>query len=310
MPARNPKRTSSSTASVRAQLDALRALDADPAGQRELAISYVTHSRNMEVLKPALRVLQDELDPELRPVLHQKYAWCERAPEKNDSGGIVRAAIIRALQPIVNDEDLPLLERALASYQHVGMYEVAAELRAAALNALADLEPELASYHAARFLRDPDNSNSGEPALSAVRLLAAQQQLVPLFGLAAWPGGGAAAPAWLTSSSEVLAEALRNLVDLPASLVPLLIAQYRESEDEQVLLGLHDLLLAHPARSQWRDEIEHFLRHTTKLDLYGIVVTQIVVTRDDELIALLRELAAEERDRTRYELLQHALEHA
>jgi hypothetical protein len=257
-----------------------------------------------------LRILQDELDPELRPVLHEKYAWFERAPEKNDSGGIVRAAIIRALQPIVHYDDLPILQRALISYQMVGMYEVCAELRVAGLNALADLEPELASFHAARFLRDPDNSNSGEPALSAVRLLAAQQQLVPLFGLAAWPGGGSASPAWLTSNSEVLGEALRSLVDLPASLVPLLIEQYRESQDEQVLLGLYDLLLAHPARAQWRDEIERFLRQTRMLDLYGLVVTQIVATRDEPLIALLRSLAADERDRTRYELLRHALEHA
>nr|MBA3378815.1 hypothetical protein [Chloroflexia bacterium] len=66
----------------------------------------------------------------------------------------------------------------------------------------------------------------------------------------------------------------------------------------------------HPARAQWRYVIEDFLRSTRLMDLYALVVTQIVVTRDETLIAMLREMAAERTDRVRYELLQHALEHA
>jgi len=310
MPSRSSKGKRSPAASAKAQLDALRALEDDPEAQAALALDYVAQSRDLEVLRPALDVIRVQADPAVRPVLHEKYAWCEANPERNDSGGFTRAAIIRALQPIVNDDDLPLLQRALLSYGWVGMYEVCAEVRATALNALADLDPDLSTFYAARFLRDPHNSNSGEPALSAVRLLAAQGQLAPLFGYAAFPPTPGEGPAWLQGTSEIAGEALRNLAGLPASLVPLLIEAYRKSEDEQLLLGLYDLLLAHPARAQWRPVIEEFLRTTRYLDLYGLVVTQIVVTRDEELIAMLREMAAEERDRTRYDLLQHALEHA
>lgn len=310
MPPRNAKTQRSSSPSPKALLDALRALEHDPDTQAALALDYVASSKDLEVLRPALDIIRANGDPAARPVLHEKYAWCEANPERNDSGGFVRAAIIGALQPIITDDDLPLLERALLSYGWVGMYEVCAGVRATALNALADLDPELATFYAARFLRDPHNSNSGEPALSAVRLLAAQGQLPPLFGYAAFPPSPGDSPAWLQGTSEVAAEALRNLTGLPASLVPLLIEAYVKSDDEQLLLGLYDLLLGHPARARWRLVIEGFLRSTRHMDLYGLIVTQIVVTRDEELIAMLREMAADAPDRVRHELLQHALEHA
>jgi hypothetical protein len=300
MDARDAKGRRTANAGIKAQIDALNALAGDPVAQGELAVSYVTKSKNMELLRPALNVLQARLDPALRPLLHDKYHWCAAVPERNDSGGVVRAAIIRALQPIIHQDDLPILRQGLVSYQMVGMYEVTAELRVAALIALNDLDPDLAALFAARFLNDPRNSNSGEPALTAIRLLAAQQDVATLFGFAAWPNAGA----------QETAEALRSLVDLPASMVPFLIEQYHEREDEQILLGLFDLLLAHPARAQWHDTIEDFLRTTRLLDLYALIVTQIVASRDESLIRMLRELAAGERDRIRYELLQNALEHA
>src|SRR5680860_964633 len=224
MPAREPKSKKSADAGVKSQLDALAALDHDPDDQVELAITYVRQSTNMEIVRPALKVLQAREDPALRPLLHETYDRCERSPIRDDSGGVVRAAIVRALQPIIHVDDLPLLQRALISYQMVGLYEVAAELRAVALVALNDLDPDLAALYAARFLHDPQNSNSGEPALTAIRLLAAQQQVATLFGFAVWPKAG----------SELIAETLRNLVDLPTSMVPFLIGRYHESDDAPV----------------------------------------------------------------------------
>lgn len=268
------------------QIADLQALADDPERQRTAAMELVRKSRHPDIVRVGLKVLRDAEDPSLRPFLHQKYDWCDGSPERNDSGGIIRAAIIRTLQPIIHGDDLPILQRALASYQMLGLYELCAELRTAALLALNDLDPDLAALYAARFLTDPSNSNSGEPALSSVRLLAAQRELPSLVSIASWGSG----------NSEVVAEALRNLTDLPASMVPLLIAQYRESEDEQILLGLFDLLLAHPDRAQWRDEIVHFLRSTSLIDLYGLVTMQIVASRDESLIRTLRDLVDVERD--------------
>ena len=295
-----PARKATARGEVKAKLDALKALASDPEAQADLAASYLRESKNMEVLRPALTVLQSREDPALRPLLHETYAWASKAPERNDSGGVVRAAVIRALRPIVHIDDQPILREGLVSYQAVGMYDVTAELRVAALVTLNDLDPDLAALHAARFLHDPRNSNSGEPALTSIRLLAAQQATAALIAYAAWPGG----------NGELLGEALRNLTDLPAEMVAFLIAAHGGSDDEQVLLGLYDLLLAHPERARWASVIEGFLRSTRLLDLFGLVATQIVVTRDEALIAMLRRMAGEERDRVRYELLTLALEHA
>lgn len=290
----------SAHAEAKGQIADLMALATQPERQRAAAMDLVRTSRHPDIVRAGLGILREAEDPELRPFLHEKYAWCDAAPERNDSGGIIRAAIVRSLQPIIHGADWPILQRALTTYQMLGLYELCAELRAAALLAANDLDPDLAALYAARFLTDPLNSNSGEPALSAVRLLAAHQELPSLVSVASWGEG----------NPEVTAEALRNLTELPASMVPLLISQYRDSKDEQILLGLFDLLLGHRDRALWRDEIVQFLRSTSLLDLYGLIVMQIVASRDDVLIQTLRDLAEIERDPRRTELLELALEHA
>jgi len=249
-------------------------------------------------VRTAIRIVGDARDPDCRPALHEKFAWCEVKPVERDSGAYLREAIVKALQPIISPEDLPLLQRGLVTYQKDGMYEVCAGLRAASLIALNDVDPELASLYAARFLTDPDNSFSGEPATTAIRVLAAQQNLAPIFGLVSWG----------TSDGETIGEGLRQLTDLPASLLPLLIDRYRESENEHVVLGLWDLLLGHPTRDQWVAELLRFFRTTTLMDLYGIMAIQVVASRSGPMIEAMRELRATEFDRLRQQLLDQALE--
>ncbi len=296
MPRKSPLR---STSRDTARVDLLRLDDLkfDPDAHYALALEYVDRSSNLEVLRRALSIVQAAANPDARPVLHRAF---QRGDARTDSGGFVRAAIIRALRPIVHPDDLPLLEQGLQTYQMVGLYDTAGELRGASLLALNDLDPDRAALYAARFLTDPQNGNSGEPAITALRILAAQQNLAPVFAFASWRQG----------SGDLNGEALRLLVDLPESLVWQLVGVYREREDEQELLGLYDLLVAHPARSHFRSEIEHFLHTTGLLDLYGLVAMQVVVSRDPDLIALLRELESTERDSLRRGLLQQALEHA
>lgn len=271
---------------------------ADRDGQLREAARLMESSRDLDVVRAAIGIIGSAADPAHRAALHRKYTWCEQQPTRRDGSGYIRAAIVRALQPIVQPDDLPLLQRALTTYQMVGVYEVCAELRAAALVAVNDLDPGFATLFSARFLTDPRNSFSGEPARTAIQLLAAQQNLAPIFGLASWG----------EASGEVIGEALRNLTGLPGSLVPLLVERYRESEDEQVLLGLFDLLLDHPTRDAWRDEFGLFFRTTPLVDLYGIIAMQIVASRSEPLIGLLRNLVEVERDPARRDLLDHALE--
>lgn len=281
-----------------AQLRALKAMADDPDAQLGEAVRLMEKSRHLEVVRTAIGLIGNAGDPAMRAALHRKYEWCESQPGQRDGSGYIRAALVRALQPIVQQDDLPLLQRALTSYQMVGMYEVCAELRAAALVTVNDLDPGFAALFGARFLTDPRNSFSGEPARTAIQLLAAQQNLAPIFGLASWGN----------AIGEVIGDALRNLVDLPASLLPLLIERYRESEDEQILLGLFDLLLGHATRDEWTEAFTLFFRTTTLIDLYGIVAMQIVGSRSEVLIGLLKNLSEVERDREKKALLDHALE--
>ena len=287
----NQRRTSES------ELARLR--DANSPGERRTrAIELVERSRDLEVVRAALSVLEAERDPDLRPMLHKKYAWCEGSASKRDSSGFIRAGIVRVLHPIVQTDDDDLLRRALTTYQMQGLYELCAELRAAALRAMNDLDPDTAALFAARFLNDPLTSFSGEPALTAVRVLAAQQKLEAIFALASWAGGNA----------QVLGEALRNLVELRADLVDLLIEKHLDAEDDQITLGLFDLLLGHRDRSRWYELILRYLVMTEDLDVYGILVTSIVAGRDQQLIEALRALAADEREPIKAQQLEHALE--
>lgn len=285
-------------ANARAGIQDLRLLADDPEAQLLLAKQLMKTSRHLDVVRASIGIIGETRDPANREALYEKYAWCEAKPAHNDTSGYIREAIVKALQPIAHPGDLALLQRALTTYQMDGAYEVCAGLRAAALIAVNDVDPGIAAMFAARFLTDPQNSFSGEPATTAIRVLAAQQNLAPVFGLVSWGKG----------NGETIAEGLRNLVGMPASLIPLLIEQYRDSEDEQVVLGLFDLLLGHPTRDEWVQEVMTFFRTTTLMDLYGIIAIQVVASRSGMLIEALRELRATEFDRLRQGMLDQALE--
>jgi hypothetical protein len=118
---------------------------------------------------------------------------------------------------------------------------------------------------------------SGEPAVTAARLLAMRDQLLPLYGLVA--GGG--------STPEVRAECLRGLTGLPVSLVTRLLEQYHDEKDNTVMVGIFDLLLGHVSRAEFAGFIASYLDRTQSIDLYRFVVNSIVASRDPALTALL-----------------------
>jgi hypothetical protein len=291
-----PKRSSRTDA--QAGLRDLISLSDDPQAQYSLAEQLMRSSRHLDVVRTAIGIIGDRRDPASRTTLYEKYEWCQAKPGQHDSGGYIREAIVKALRPIVQPGDLPLLQRALTAYQMDGAYDVCAGLRAAALIAANDVDPAYAALFAARFLTDPQNSFSGEPATTAIRVLAAQQNLAPVFGLVSWG----------TANGETIGEGLRHLVDLPAPLLPLMIERYRDSEDEQVILGLFDLLLGHATREEWVEEIMAFFRTTTLMDLYGVIAIQVVASRSGPLIEALRELRATEFDPLRQGMLDQALD--
>ncbi|NPV09765.1 MAG: hypothetical protein HPY83_17620 [Anaerolineae bacterium] len=229
------------------------------------------------------------------------YHYYASDPYRRDSGAYVRSAILQAWRPLARADDVPLLERALLTYEFPppGRTEGAASLRAAALVTLSDLEPGLAAYHAVRLLADKHNSAmSGEPGVTAARVLASQGEMLPLYACAVAPTG---------VRVEVVSECLRSLVRMPGSLLPALVEQYQRTSDEIVLVGLFDLILGHEDGAKQTPFLLSFLQETHLHDAYRYLVTVIVAGRHAHLLSDLIALARHESDRLKRRALAEAL---
>lgn len=263
----------------------------------EAAVMMLNTARDLEIVRFAIDILRNAEQVQYRDDLLAKYAWCRAQPQRRDGGGFIRSAIIRALIPISSPADTAVFQEAILTYEMDGPIEVCGDLRAAGLIALNDLDPNLASNYAARFLLDPQFTFSGEPITTAIKLLASHDDLAPIFAVVSWGAG----------RSDVIAEGLRNLTRLRDDLLPMLVERFIENEDEQIILGLFELLLGHRTRDSWVTTIESWFRTTTVMDLYGIVALQVVGSRSEVLITMLRELRNNEFDRLRQDMLDQAL---
>jgi hypothetical protein len=284
----------------------LRALADRPAERFALALQIVEKERNAEVVITALKVLQDAEDERARPALLARYEAVDRDGARRDPGGAVRVAVLRALQMVAWPDDAALFARAASTYEF-RFGEVAGDLRAAGLLALSGVDTHLAGFHAVRLLHDAHTSPmSGEPAVTAARVLAGIGQPLPLYAcvvreIARPPEREPDVP------GEVLGECLRGLTSMPATLVPALVTRFRESRDEVILLGLFDLLLEHPARAEFAPTVREFLRTTALLDLYRSLVATLIAGRDPEWQDELHRMAREERHPGKAAVLHEAL---
>ncbi len=251
--------------------------------------------RTPERERKALEVLTGDSRESLRAAFHRHYRHHQALPRRRDPGAHVRAAILRALRPAAGPDDVPLLEEALFTYE----LPPTEGLRGAALVALSEVDPLRAAYHAARLLGDEHTSRmSGEPAVTAARVLASQGQTLPLYAQVLDPAG---------APSEVISECLRNLTGLPASLLPTLVSRYIESRDEFVLVGLFDLIAGHQSAPEYADTLADFLRDTRLHDAYRYLVTMIVASRHPALLPVVLAAARRERDPLKVKALQEAL---
>lgn len=284
-----PRRTSSD---YRTELQELDGED------RLRAAARIMHdSPDLDLVRTAISILGAEESPTWRDDLIAKFAWCEAQPIRRDGGGYIRAALVRALRPISDPSDAALFQQAMSAYEIDGAMELCGDLRAVGLLAMNDIDPDLAANWAARLMLDPQVTFSGDPATTAIKLLASHANLAPVFGMVSWG----------QARNDVLAEGLRNLTELHADLLPMLVDRYIENEDEQIILGLFDLLLGHATRDRWAAEIERWFRTTTVMDLYGIVAVQVVASRSEVLITMLQQLRDLEVDGMRRQMLNEAL---
>jgi hypothetical protein len=219
------------------RLQQLRDLAADPAAQAAYAATLLQPRYGLEVIQAALHVLTNHPHAAARPALAALFEHYAENGVQRDPATYTRSAIVRALRPIATHDDADLLVRAALTYEYPppAYKEEAALLRGNALVTLVDVDDEQAKYHATRLLADVHTDPmSGEPAITAVAVLASQGERLPLYYYATQ------APAAM--HPEVVAECLRRLADLPVSAVGPLLATHAESEQPGVLVGLVDML--------------------------------------------------------------------
>ncbi len=277
----------------------LKALSGDPEAQTALALSILEVDRDTLNLRAALGVLQARPVRQGRAALLQLFDYYMADGVRRDAGTYLRAAILQALRPVALAEDLPLLEKAAATYEFLPPThsEEAVLLRSAALVLINELDDKLGALHSVRLLADAHTSRlSGEPALTAVRVLAAAERFEPLYYYALHQ---------TSPQSDVLSECLRSLSRLPQALRQELIDKYAAGDDEVVLVGLLDMVIDSGADSGYIAGALATLRH---LAVYRYLVTRLVATHHPPWLSDLVRQAGRENDPARLKILEEALE--
>lgn len=300
----------------------LRSLANQPEEQARYALSVLDRERGKQVISEALTALTHAPATQTRPILLRLYAFYDEAGVKRDAGGDLRMAVLGALLPLADSQDQVLAERAVTTYEFLPpkREECASGLRAAGLVLLSNLDPVLASYHGTRLLVDEYTSRmSGEPAVSAARLLAGQGSQFPFQGWLLPLYSYLFAPH--ECHPEVEAECLRHLAKAPASIVETVLSHYtaptsigigipvprHETKDDVVLLGLFDLVLACSTNRLCLSFLEAFLRETQRDEVYHSVLTTIIATHAPQPWKVMLQVAREERRPEKIDLLLSAL---
>ncbi|MFV9506784.1 MAG: hypothetical protein AB4911_19715 [Oscillochloridaceae bacterium umkhey_bin13] len=273
----------------------------DPAAQARFAADLLINERRAQLLGPALVTLEQLPIPEARPALLPLYADLDADGTRHDAGGGFRAAILRILRPWLNATDLPLLERAVTTYEFLppGRSEEATPIRAAGLVAMADLDPTLAGFHAARLLADHGHTSrlSGEPGKTAATVLAAQAEILPLYLYTLGE----------TQRDEVTVECLRHLAEAPLTIVRAICDRFGPEARELAQIGLVDLLLASPDQALAHAELRTRLRQPCPLTVLRYLGVAMVASRRQPLIEAVVAAVAAEHDPGRRAALSEAL---
>jgi hypothetical protein len=268
------------------RLQRLRELVGEPDARAAYAVMLLQPKFGLEVVRAALRVLVAHPYPFARGALVRLFGHYARQGVTRDPGTYVRSEIVRALRPICEPADVGLLEQALMTYEFPApaFMEEAALLRSGALVTLAEMDDVRARFHATRLLADPlTDPMSGEPALTAITVLVAQGELLPLYFYVTQEMS--------RMHAEVGSTCLRSLGELPAEVVPPLVACYAQCTNSVLLVGLVDLLLQHPDLAISQETLARLLIEVKDLDLYRYLATALLAAGNVALRRMVLEAA-------------------
>lgn len=294
------------TAKAQAQqekLQQLRALAAAPREQAAFAVTLLDQRNGAETVLTALQALQRTPYPAARDPLWQLYHYYGDRGQRQDPAAYLRAAIVRALREIVLPADIEQLASVTSTFVFPPpeFKEEGAMLRSTALLALNELDDDLGRYHAVRLLaNEHTDPMSGEPALTAAKVLAARNEILPLYFYVMQDGA--------RTLPEVVSACLSNLVTLRTDLAPGLVARYQETTNEVILVGLFDLLLNHQDGPQGIAFLEQFLGNSTQFDAYRYLVVTMATSGKRAILDLLLDASHVITDRRRGALLLEGLQ--
>lgn len=272
-----------------------------PTEQAAFAVELLSAKNGAEVVRAALDVLAKHTDIRATPALHELYWHYAEKDGKRDPGAYTRTGILKALRPVMGMGDAELIVHAVTTYERYppNFEEETALLRSAAIVLLSELDDRLAAFFATRLLADGyTEPMSGEPALTAVRVLAAQGELLPLYFYATQHQEG--------GHAEVLAECLRNLGYAPEAVVSEIVKQLGDSDNRAALVGLFDMLTLGPGSPRHVDFLSRFLQGTEDLDLYRYLVTVMLTSPNGDVREALAGAVRGERSADKVEALREA----
>jgi hypothetical protein len=286
------------SAAKSAIVEQLRALAGDPAAQVAYAAGLLQGQHGKDIMQAALAVLAERPDPAAREPILRLFERYSADKGVRDQGAYFRRNLLEALRPLAVRADSELLAQAASGYEFwpPDFAEDAVLLRSSALVALAQIDEELARFHAARLLVDPYvQPMSGEPAMTAARVLGILGEQTVLWSYIF----AQETPAF----PEVTAECLRQLMVLPETLLPALIDRYSEKPPPAVLLGLVDLLINHHTGPHGREFLIRQLQTTRDGDIYRYVATTMVASGKPVLLEDLLAAAKTTQDKRKLAIL-------
>ena len=261
----------------------------DPNTAHDLALALLNGSPRREAVDAALHTLQlAQPDANARPALRTTFTHYAQGKVR-DSGGLVREKIVRLLLAIDDPNDLDIYLTGIHTYERQPVTDTAQNLRAAALVGVAMVNPELGHFHAVRLLSELDDVSrfNGEPALTAINLLAQQGQTLLLYQFLLLAG----LDALEAGQNELLGKALESLGEaFPVALYRELADLFTPRDRALVNMGIVTHIVEHRVTNLYPllDTIMTSTRHT-ELHHYGAVM--LAASRDAELTGKLFQLA-------------------
>jgi hypothetical protein len=278
----------------------------DPGAATALAIDVVARERVHRVLEPALEILAEAGAPAARPALRARFIDLTENGMRHDQDCALRVEIIRVLRAIGSRDDRDVAEIGVRTIQlnPPARVDVAQGLRAESLLLLSEIEPERADIFAVELLQDRHTSSfSGEPAVTAIRVLAARGQTLPIWIVARSP----------ELSPDVLAQAFAALRQAPRDLqLEVLLGHVaaatsrRDDGDPLALVAAEAIVLNHLADGY--QAVVDLLKETTNLHLCRYLTMTSARSRDGGLRALLVAARDAERNPDKIDIFDAALE--